>query len=573
MKTLLFCFRNRPRGRFDARLENIAVAHGKPFVSSACSDGSDERRCLLLRGGAAFLFSLLAASISAIGAASPAEPPTDSSAWNDSIRSWRNKLDANDPGMKEKWFSLDHGDSTWKTMSLPRHHERGGLPGHDGTVWFRRAIQLSEAGSAKEHVLELGPIDDMDMAWVNGELVGGIEVPGFWLKPRKYPVPARLLRPGRNVIAVRVIDHGWSGGFAGAAKQMKLVAAGQSPIPLHGNWSYRAGVALNTLGLGALPNPPKPWTPSAQTKPQTVEAPAFLRPLEAPTRPVAGFKQGFKIDRDQTIVIFGGSNAAECQRNGWLELRFVSAHPKHRVTIRNMAWPADTVFQQLRPRNFFGRVDPDYGEKDGREPIKADIAILWFGQMESLAGSAGLPEFAAAYERLIDQAAAYTGRLVVVAPTPFEDPLGLGFDLNRRNRDLKAYSDAIKKIAEKRELPVVDLTMALDDVNATSDGALLSEAGHEVAAAEFARQLGFSRELPQFAPYIRESIREKNLIWNRYWLPSNWAFLYGNRQTQPSSRDHQNRAKRWFPKELKHFLDRTEQMEEEIRRKLQLNER
>ncbi len=475
--------------------------------------------------------------------------------------------------MTEKWFSRDLRDATWKTMSLPRHHERGGLPGHDGTVWFRRTIHLPEARSAKEHVLELGPIDDMDMAWVNGAQVGGIEIPGYWLKPRKYRIPAKLLRPGRNVIAVRVIDHGWSGGFAGSAKQMKLVAAGQSPIPLHGNWSYRVGVTLKALGLGALANPAKPWTPSSQTKPQPVEAPAFLRPLEASTRPVAGFKQGFKIDRDQTIVIFGGSNAAECQRNGWLELRFVSAHPKHRVTIRNMAWPTDTVFQQLRPRNFFGRVNPDYGEKDGRKPIKADIALLWFGQMESLAGIAGLPEFVAAYERLIDQVADYTGLIIVVAPTPFEDPLGLGFDLKQRNGDLTTYADAIRKIAEKRGLPIVDLTVALDGGDATSDGALLSEAGHEAAAAEFARQLGFSRKLPQFAPYIRESIREKNLVWNRYWLPSNWAFLYGNRQTQPSSRDHRNRGKRWFPEELKQFLARTEQMEQEIRRKVQLNER
>ncbi len=299
------------------------------------------------------------------------------------------------------------------------------------------------------------------------------------------------------------------------------------------------------------------------------DIPDFLSPLAKPAQPLPAFAKGFKIDRDQTVVVFGGSNAAECQRNGWLELRLVSAHPKQRVRVRNMAWPADTVFLQSRPRNFFGRTNPDYGEKDGREPIVADIAILWFGQMESLAGAGALPDFGAAYERMIDQVAAYTGRIVLVTPAPFEDPLGLGFDLEKRNAGLRAYAAAIRKLAAKKKLPVVDLTSTLAGKKATSDGALLSDRGHEAAAGEFARQLGFAKELPQFAPYIRDTIREKNVVWSRYWLPSNWAFLYGNRQSQPSSRDHENSAKRWFPEELKQFLSRTEEMEAEIRKKVQ----
>lgn len=200
--------------------------------------------------GAVFLLVASLVIQAMTGNAAAATRPTDSSAWNSTIRNWRNKLDANDPGMKEGWFGRDVNDSAWKTMSLPRHHEKGGLPGHDGTVWFRRTVELSEARAAGEHLLELGPIDDMDMAWVNGVQVGGIEVPGYWLKPRSYKVPAKLLRPGRNVIAVRVIDHGWSGGFAGSARQMKLSLPGRSPISLYGTWSYRAGVTLKSLGLG-----------------------------------------------------------------------------------------------------------------------------------------------------------------------------------------------------------------------------------------------------------------------------------------------------------------------------------
>lgn len=497
------------------------------------------------------------------------ETPTERSAWNDEVRRWRSRLDANDPGMQSKWFAHDAEDSNWKLMKLPNYHERAGLPGHDGTVWFRRSIRLTAEKAAKEHSLNLGPIDDMDMAWVNGVQVGGIEVPGYWLKPRSYRVPANLLRPDDNVIVVRVIDHGWSGGFAGSAKQMNLTTQSDAPVPLAGNWRFHAGVTLKSLGLGSLTNPrTTPAVAQVTTTPQTIEVPEILRPLAKPTAPRPAFTDGFQIEGDQTIAIFGGSNAAESQRNGWLEMRLISAHAKHEVRLRNLAWPADTIYQQPRPRNFFGQTNPSYGEKDGRQQITADIAILWFGQMESLDGPSRLPEFRSSYEDLIAQVSRFTKRIVLVTPVPFGDPLGLGLNVGARNVDLQKYATAIRAIAAQRKLPLVDLTSILQRQNATADGALLSDDGHRKTAVAFAKELGFQQDLPDFSNYLRETIREKNTIWRRYWLPSNWAFLYGNRQSQPSSRDHRNKAERWFPKELENFRQQTLVLEKQIQNRL-----
>lgn len=39
---------------------------------------------------------------------------------------------------------------------------------------------------------------------------------------------------------------------------------------------------------------------------------------------------------------------------------------------------------------------------------------------------------------------------------------------------------------------------------------------------------------------LRTLAQAKEQLWHRYWRPSNWAFLYGDRTTQPSSRDHLN---------------------------------
>ena len=39
-------------------------------------------------------------------------------------------------------------------------------------------------------------------------------------------------------------------------------------------------------------------------------------------------------------------------------------------------------------------------------------------------------------------------------------------------------------------------------------------------------------------------------MWRQFWVPPNWAFLYGNRQSVPSSRSHSNLGYRWFPEEI-----------------------
>ena len=146
-------------------------------------------------------------------------------------------------------------------MTLPRHYEEAGLPGHDGTVWFRREIELPSTRAGKPLTLELGPVDDMDMTWFNGTQVGGIERPGFWATPRKYTVKGTLVKTGRNVIAVRVIDHGWPGGFAGKAAQMRVSGRGLKAISIAGEWKFHPGVTLKALGLGELTNPAPPPPP------------------------------------------------------------------------------------------------------------------------------------------------------------------------------------------------------------------------------------------------------------------------------------------------------------------------
>ncbi|MEO1994097.1 MAG: beta galactosidase jelly roll domain-containing protein [Planctomycetaceae bacterium] len=323
--------------------------------------------------------------------------------WTAEVRAWRAQLDARDPGIKHKWFAADFDDAQWKTMRVPGHYEGLGLAGFDGSVWFRRTVDIPETRAGQDCVLELGPIDDMDMTFFNGVKVGGIERPGFWAAARGYRVPGKLVKAGRNVITVRVMDHGWSGGFAGTPQQMRFSGGGSSTA-LAGRWRFQVGVHLADLGLGPLTNS---GTTGAAAMPEAVVAqvPPLLRPLVRPQAPVPAFEDGFRIDSDQTIVILGGTNALESGRYGYLETLLTAAYPQYRLRLRNLAWQADTVYRQQRPRNFYAANKPGYGERDGRSRLQADIVLFWMGQTEALDGLQRIDEFTATYSRHLDQIA------------------------------------------------------------------------------------------------------------------------------------------------------------------------
>ena len=318
---------------------------------------------------------------------------------------------------------------------------------------------------------------------------------------------------------------------------------------------------------------------AALTK-KTVSAPlptpALLRPLAKPAKPAPGFSNGFQINGDANIVILGSTNAAESQQHGYLETLLTAAHPTQRLSIRNMAWPADTIYRQQRPRNFFGIVKPSYGEADRRKPLPANIVFLWLGQAESLDGPAKLDDFTKAYELTLEQFANRTSRLVLVTPVPFDDPLGLGLAVEERYAHLQQYAAAIRRLGQARKLPVVDLTAALLGQAATRDGVTLSQSGQWLAAKAIATQLGLTSSIsiaptgelfPVPAEELRQTVLQKNRLWQQFWLPTNWAFLYGNRQQTASSRNHFDKGFRWFPEEVQSIVPQLEQMDSLIQGK------
>ena len=97
-------------------------------------------------------------------------------------------------------------------MNLPTTWEATGM-NIDGSVWFRKTVDITPAMAGRELTLNLGIVDDYDTTYFNGVKIGGIgkETVNPWSIQRQYKLPAALVRPGRNVIAVRRVRSLWLG--------------------------------------------------------------------------------------------------------------------------------------------------------------------------------------------------------------------------------------------------------------------------------------------------------------------------------------------------------------------------
>ena len=159
------------------------------------------------------------------------------------LEEWRRHFRDAETGSKAGWMAAGYDDAGWPVMELPSSWE-GSLGGFDGIVWFRREVDLPEAWAGRDLVLELGPIDDMDTTWFNGQRVGEHMDSGSWQTPRRYTVSGSLVRSGRNVIAVRVYDTGGAGGINGQPGQLTIApdGPGQGPaMVLAGEWRWQKG--------------------------------------------------------------------------------------------------------------------------------------------------------------------------------------------------------------------------------------------------------------------------------------------------------------------------------------------
>lgn len=153
-----------------------------------------------------------------------------------------------DIGMKENWSGADFNDSSWKTMQIPGGFAELGVPDTPAVCWFRKEISLPDPLPPGKATISLGVVERMDTTYFNGQWVGA----SAWVEnPRNYPLKEGILKPGKNVIAVRVFKTKPDGGFMSKPDVLHLTLGDGTKIPLAGGWR-------GALSVDARPPHPMP---------------------------------------------------------------------------------------------------------------------------------------------------------------------------------------------------------------------------------------------------------------------------------------------------------------------------
>jgi sialate O-acetylesterase len=138
------------------------------------------------------------------------------------------------------WADQALDDSSWKTVTAPGALFGDlGLADVPGLIWLRKEVTLPDPLPAGMARLFLGSVDKMDTTYINGHQVGA----SSWVEnPRTYFARDGMLKPGKNVIAIRLFKLSASRGFLGKPEELHLTLGDGTVIPLAGEWKAKLSV-------------------------------------------------------------------------------------------------------------------------------------------------------------------------------------------------------------------------------------------------------------------------------------------------------------------------------------------
>ena len=122
-----------------------------------------------------------------------------------------------DPG---KLAAPEWQDAGWEKTPVPSRADAGDrrLKDRVGAFWYRTSFTAPASWRGRDLAVILGGVDDFDTTYVNGQQVGATQAdtPHHWETPRRYMIPAGLVRVGQaNTLAIRAYNAAFSGGIAG----------------------------------------------------------------------------------------------------------------------------------------------------------------------------------------------------------------------------------------------------------------------------------------------------------------------------------------------------------------------
>ncbi|WP_369824014.1 sialate O-acetylesterase [Reichenbachiella sp. 5M10] len=153
------------------------------------------------------------------------------------------------------WYDLSYKPTHWHNINIPGYWEDQGIRNLDGAVWYRREIDIPASMTGVATKIFMGRIIDADQIYINGTQVGGKT---YKYPQRIYDIPVGLLKTGKNLITIRVVNYGGKGGFV--PDKPYYLATENDTLDLKGTWQYKVSQVFR-------PKAPQPSGVSAQHQP------------------------------------------------------------------------------------------------------------------------------------------------------------------------------------------------------------------------------------------------------------------------------------------------------------------
>lgn len=246
--------------------------------------------------------------------------------------------------------------------------------------------------------------------------------------------------------------------------------------------------------------------------------------------------------RDGDVVAFvGGTFMEREQEDANIELMLTRHAMDKHVTFRDLGWSGDVISSHLKnskaaePRqkyvpNLFANI----------AKVRPNVIFISYGMMESFAGENALPQFINDYDEVLTKlediyrvgnavSPANPLRIVLVSPIRHEAMGGAWPDPTKHNENLRAYTAAIKELAEKRGFYFVDLFDGMKGSHLTSNGVHLNSKGYVAAADAIEKQLALGRRARmdrETEEQLRSAIKTKNKQFWYFYRPMNSEYVY-----------------------------------------------
>ena len=213
------------------------------------------------------------------------------------------------------WALGSYDDSSWREVRFP-----GFLQDQEpleivsnGIYYCRKTVEIPQEWAGKDLDLYFSSVDDRDITFFNGVEVGHRD---YYLDRRNYKVPGNIVRPGKAVIGLRIVDNAGKCSIGGEnGRQLYVQGPDGKKIDLSGMWKYKipdwqASFAWNISFVESALNTPGPLPPitttststSTTTTTTTTSTTSAVPPVTTSTQEIVPTKKG-DTNCDDTVEL------------------------------------------------------------------------------------------------------------------------------------------------------------------------------------------------------------------------------------------------------------------------------